>query len=637
MKATLKRSVILALSLLCPVLFCGTARASKAAPDVADGAPAVERGEVGRKTISEGVRNESNPSRYRNPYQEALTDDQPKLTTILVKNEAGDNGEPAGDSEPRAADAQAVIDACKAREADRALEAARKLISATPDRADLAELLVEAAGMLAKAKRCDPAADFYRLLIDRFPRSEHLEHAHTELAACLYQTRKLKECHEQVKENLKLYPKSQWVEYWEFLAAQTDYRLYEFTKAKAAYEAFLAKYPSSQYAAYVRADLDRIDPQWEIDRHGIVRYSGTLEQDVRFQTALAATPKHIEDGFGFLESKLGVDLRNHTNVLILFKDSGVKRTGGVKAVTRIIGINNKPNTLIEFYTEYTVINPEGFQRTVVHEMKHAGFAEMMGGQSYHSLPEWIREGLAVWGSEDVDRRVTLVLADTIVGGGDPMQILDGIEEAEQDNNDYLEGSLAFEWLESRKAGNVKAFCRRLVKGEPYREIWADLGGSGYKDAIALANEHCRRRVKAALGEAYESFVPLRKGAEAAIAKGGEASKSWLADGGEADFKKWLETHGAHPAAPLGRFWLGRALIEAGSHDPGRALLQQIIDQDAERCTLLDDALFFIGYSYNLQRDPKGHEAFAVLLRDFPYSTHAKQFVGKLPPAGPVTR
>lgn len=551
-------------------------------------------------------------------------------TAVLINNEAGDG-------EPRAADAQAVIDACKAGEAEAALEAARKLVAADPERADLAEVLVEAAGMLAQERQYDSAAGFYRLLIAQYPSSKYLEHAHTELAACYYQNRKLKECHEQVKENLKLYPKSQWVEYWEFLVAQIDYRLYEFAKAKEGYEAFLAKYPDSQYAGHARADLGRIDPQWEIDRHGIVRYTGKFEQDIRFKSSLEAAPKYIADAYGILEGLLGVDLRNHTNVLILFKDSGFNRAGGVTATTRIIGIDNKPNTMIEFFTEYVVSNPEGFRRTVVHEMKHAGFAELMGGQSYHDLPEWIREGLAVWGSETVDNRVTLVLSNSIISGGDPMRMLDGIEKAGPDNNDYLEGSLAFEWLESRKAGNVKAFCRRLVKGEPYREIWADLGGASYEKCMELADEHCRRRVKEALGEAFESFVPLRKAVEAAVAKGGEAVKAWLADGGEADLKGWLETNHEHAAAPFARFWLGRALIDAGRHDAGRALLQQIIDEDAERCTLLDDAQFFIGYSYNLQRDVKAREVFGVLLRDFPYSQHAKQFVGQLQPAGPVTR
>jgi TolA-binding protein len=592
----------------------------------------------GRKTLFERMRSELNPTRYRNLYQESLADYQTKLTTFLVKNEAGDSGESAGDSEPRAADAQAVIDACKAGEADRALEAARKLIAADPDRAGLAELLVEAAGMLAKAKQYDSAAGLYRLLIDHYPRSEYPEHAHTELAACYYQSRKLRECHEQVKENLKLYPKSQWVEYWEFLDAQIDYRLYEFTKAKVAYEAFLAKYPDSQYAPFARGDLGRIDPQWEIDRHGIIGYAGKLENDIRFQTALAAAPKYIEDGYGILERQLGVDLRNHTNVLILFKDSGVNRTGGVKATTRIIGINNKPNTMIEFFTEYVVTNPEGFRKTVVHEMKHAGFAEMMGGQSYHSLPEWIREGLAVWASEDVDSRVTLVLSNIVVGGRDPMRMLDGIEQAEQDNNDYLEGSLAFEWLESRNAGNVKAFCQRLVKGEPYRKIWADLAGTGYDEAMTQANAYCRKRVADALGPAYEVFVPLRNASETAANQGGDSSRAWLADGGETAMNEWLKNNPGHAAAPYARFCLGRVLTSAGRHDEGRALLQQIIDQDVERSTLADDAQFFIGLSFNAQQDKtKAREAFSVLVRDFPYSMHAKAFIGKLPPAGPVTR
>lgn len=544
---------------------------------------------------------------------------------------------PAKSEAPKDESSSALIEACKSGEYDQALELAQKLTLSHPDQGSVEEALHQAGHLIAQAKDYERAGVIYRLLIEKFPESKDLERAHTELAACLYQSRKLAECQKQVRSNLKLYPKSQWVEYWEFLVAQIDYRLYEFDKAKVGYEAFLQKYPDSQYAGNARADLGRIDPAWEIDRHGIVHYSGKFEQDIRFKASLEAAPKHIADGYGILEGLLGFDLRKHTNVLILFKDSGFNRSGGVTATTRIIGIDNKPNTMIEFFTEYVVRNPEGFRRTMVHEMKHAGFAEMMGGQSYHDLPEWIREGLAVWGSEDVDSRVTLVLSNSIISGGDPMRMLDGIERAGQDNNDYLEGSLAFEWLESRRVGNVKSFCRRLVKGEPYREIWADLGGASYEEGMELANEHCRRRVKEALGEAFESFVPLRKGVEAAVAKGGEAVKAWLADGGEAELKGWLEIHSEHAAAPFARFWLGRALTDAGRHDAGRALLQQIIDEDAERCTLLDDAQFFIGYSYNLQRDVKAREVFSVLLRDFPYSQHAKQFVGKLPPAGPVTQ
>lgn len=537
---------------------------------------------------------------------------------------------------PGGIDKQAIIQACKDGKSNKALELAGKLTSAHPDQADLADVLFQAGAMLAQAKQFDPAAGFYQLLIEKFPGSRHLEDAHTELAACYYQARKLAESQKQVLANMKLYPKSQWVEYWKFLDAQIHYRRYEFAEAKAGYEAFLKEYPDSQYSAHCHADLGRIDPPWEIDRHGIVSYSGKFEQDIRFRAALKVAPKHIENGYGILERLLGTDLRTHTNVILLFKDSGIHSKAGLQATTRIVGINNQPKTMVEFYTDSIVTNPEGFRKTIVHEMKHAGFIGLMG-QSYHDLPEWIREGLAVWGSDDIDTRVSLVLSNAIISGGDPLEILDGIEDPDHDETDYLEDGLAFEWLESRKAGNVKAFCTRLVKGEPYQKIWSDLAGTGDEESMALANDHCRRRVKEALGMAHESFVPLRKGAEAAVTKGGEAAKAWLADGGEADLNMWLETNAGHPAAPFGRFWLGRALIEAGWHDPGRALLQQIIDQDAERCTLLDDAQFFIGYSYNLQRDAKVREAFGVLIRDYPRSMHTKQFIGKLPPAAPVTR
>jgi hypothetical protein len=65
-------------------------------------------------------------SRYRNLYQETLADYQTKVTAFLVKNEAGDSGESATASEPRAADAQAILDACKAGEADPGARVGRK-------------------------------------------------------------------------------------------------------------------------------------------------------------------------------------------------------------------------------------------------------------------------------------------------------------------------------------------------------------------------------------------------------------------------------------------------------------------------------------------------------------------------------
>jgi tetratricopeptide (TPR) repeat protein len=540
-------------------------------------------------------------------------------------------------AKPTDKEIDAVLSACKEGDSDKALKLAGDMIATDPGRTGLADMLMEAGKTLVRAKQYGPATGFLRLLIERYPDSRHLENARTEMAACLYQLRKLKECQDQVRENLKLYPASRWVEYWEFLVAQTDYRLYQFAEAKTGYEAFLRKHPESQYASFARADLGRIDPKWEIDRHGMVRYSGKFEQDIRLQAALAASPRHIEDGYGTLQRLLGIDLRTHADLILMFKDSAPNTKGGLEAVTRIIGINNQPKTLIEFHTDSIVVNPGGYRSTIVHEMKHAGFINLMG-KSYHDLPEWIREGLAVYGSDDVASRLRLVLSNAIIGGGDPLGVLDGIEDPDHDDRDYLEDGLAFEWLESVKPGNVKEFCRRLVKGDDYRKLWSELGGGGYEDCMAKANAHCRRRVTGALGAAYPTFVALRKQAETAISQGADATRAFLTDGGERGLSDWLEANRDHAATPFARILLGRALITAGRHEAGRALLQKILDEDAEDCTLLDDAQFFIGFSYNEEGDaPKAHQAFGVLLRDHPRSPHGKQFIGQLAPASPVTR
>jgi hypothetical protein len=77
---------------------------------------------------------------------------------------------------------------------------------------------------------------------------------------------------------------------------------------------------------------------------------------------------------------------------------------------------------------------------------------------------------------------------------------------------------------------------------------------------------------------------------------------------------------------------GNSGESAVASEPRAADAQAVIDPAAGFYRLLIDH-----YSYNLQSDAKSLEAFGVLLRDYPYSVHAKQFIGKLPPAGPVTR
>ena len=84
--------------------------------------------------------------------------------------------------------------------------------------------------------------------------------------------------------------------------------------------------------------------------------------------------------------------------------------------------------------------------------------------------------------------------------------------------------------------------------------------------------------------------------------------------------------------------LARALIIATNHDAGRGRLRELLAKDVSRSTLDDEAQFWIGVSYNYQRDHENaKKGFGVYLRDYPNSRNAGQIKGKFPPACPVKR
>ena len=89
---------------------------------------------------------------------------------------------------------------------------------------------------------------------------------------------------------------------------------------------------------------------------------------------------------------------------------------------------------------------------------------------------------------------------------------------------------------------------------------------------------------------------------------------------------------------MARLSLARSFIIAGQHAPGRELLKKILAEDGCRSTLTDDAQFWTGVSYNHQRDhANARKAFGAFLRDYPNSPYARQLIGKMAVAGPVTR
>src|SRR5690606_35535825 len=117
-----------------------------------------------------------------------------------------------------------------------------------------------------------------------------------------------------------------------------------------------------------------------------------------------------------------------------------------RAITETIAVDDKPYTRIIVYTEHVGDGAEDHPSRIVHELKHAAFRDVMG-QAYLDLPKWVREGLAVYGAEQLEDRLAAIVGGETFSGRDPRKLLDGIDDADHDTNDYLEDAAAFLWLE----------------------------------------------------------------------------------------------------------------------------------------------------------------------------------------------
>ena len=521
----------------------------------------------------------------------------------------------------------------RAKQYAKVLELGEAFLADHPDHPRTASALNLAAKGGMGSSNFKRAAGLFRRIIEDHPDFNAIDDARSGLAQCLSGMRALEECIKQCRKNLTAAPKSPGADYWRFLIAQSQFRMRSFKEAEEGLKAFLAQYPGSRYAGYADRYLKRINPSWTVDDSGIGTYSGKYTDDYRFKAAAAALRDHIKAGREKIRQRLGVDIDFKKDVSFIFLDAGPNKRRGFMAETFIISRNYKPVTVVQLYAEHVVIDPAGYRRTVIHEMKHAGFRILMG-QSYDNLPVWIREGLAQWTAEQLKSRIGSKLNNETFAGKDPFGRMNGVANPVHGVGDYLEDVLAFEWLEKQKKGNVIAFSKGLAKGQPWRKLLSAASGLDADETLRRMDRYCRDRAAGELGPAGREAVKLRDTFYARASRGSAALKAWLLEG---HFAKWLDEHNGHVLTPVVSFYRARGLILAGKIAQGRKHLRSIIEAK-DGGSLRDDALFWEGYAFQQEKRPAdAARIFGVLLRDYSWSNSASKVRGKFKPAGPETK
>lgn len=538
-------------------------------------------------------------------------------------------------SDDPGADFKALEKAASEKRWPDAVKLAEDFVAQHPDDANAPRAYLLGGSAANSAKEYARAAELFGAFVKRFPEDPDTPAARHSHVLARSSARQLEACMAAVDDNLKAAPKDARVEHWVFLRAECQFRLWRFDEARKALEAFIKTYPKSSFVRRAQSYLGDIDPPWTLDKNNVVEgYDGKYKGDARLLAAMAKLPEYTKEAFEVLRKSLGVDISGKCDVVYRFVDKGAARDGE-RATTSTIGRNNKPFTVMTFYTEFIVLDLEDFHSRVIHELKHAGFRGLMG-QKYLDLPKWIREGLAVYGAGQLPDRLPQILSNFAFGGKDPRKVLDGINDRDADHttDDYLEDALFFEWLATQGNGTHK-FCQRLVEGNDYKAILAELCKQPFEKVIEAATRYVGQQVEKALGAPYDDYYRLRGDEAKAEREGSEALKKWLNEEGLKAYGAWLEKNAKHLCTPLVRYRIGKGLNTVGKFEEARKMLAAIRDECDRVSTICDDAAYQYALSFELAKDEEGAKReFGIFLRDYSWCAYAADAAKKYKAAGP---
>jgi len=285
-------------------------------------------------------------------------------------------------------------------------------------------------------------------------------------------------------------------------------------------------------------------------------YDGKYADDPRLAAVRAELPARLAAARAEVADLLGVEV---PAVEVRLVDAGRDRTG-VFADSR--------DGVITLRTEYLVLGAFEVDRTLVHETFHC-LQRARLGKRYDRVPEWAREGAALYVAGQGPARARALAA---AAGGDPFdddplaRLVNGLG-GPHGLFDYYEDAAAFEAVEAR-AGRPKALAlvRRLLETESVDAAVRDTLGEEMAAFEAAAAAHARAVLRPLVEEGRAEFL--------------EARRRMAPD--------FPEGRGVY-AAPA-RYWRAEALAGAGRDEEALREVQLFLARHRTETVLLGEAV-----------------------------------------------
>jgi outer membrane protein assembly factor BamD (BamD/ComL family) len=351
----------------------------------------------------------------------------------------------------------------------------------------------------------------------------------------------------------------------ELLRARALFKARRREPAKAAFDAFLAAHPGSPRARDAREWRARIDPQDAKVVHGsvVLDYEGKYAKDPRFTARAEEVARLVPLTLRGLAGSLRLPSVPKPRLRVRFRDLE-DRQGRAHVETREELHGDVVVQSVVFHTEPLVLDLVDVPRTLAHELVHVLHRDRLQ-EDYYGVPEWVREGMALYAAEQGPDRVREILATEVTHAGDLVaRLVDGLStDADHDFTDYAEDVLAFEWVAKAKGAPA---ARALVVDLLSTPDWK----GAFERASGMPFPRFEEAARAAARERIEAEVPALDEYRAARA---------LLDRGETEAAKRslerIRAARAHPARAAAIRDLATIHLRAGRLDEAQGALDAL--------------------------------------------------------------
>lgn len=298
-------------------------------------------------------------------------------------------------------------------------------------------------------------------------------------------------------------------------------------------------------------------------------YEGKYEDDPRLKRIREELPAKRDAAVRRIEKTLGVEM---PAVDVRLEDAGRDRSGAFAEAR-----TERGRQVLALKTEYLVLGAHDVEKTLVHELFHCLHRARLGPKAYARLPEWVREGAAVYVAGQGEERARILAAFV---GRDPrlddplVRLVDGLA-GQHGFLDYYEDVAAFEAAEERHGRDgVRRLLRKLLETADVAKAVREALGESMADFERAAAARARRVLEPLLAEGRASILAARRHLEADE---------------PAEALKALDPKGVY--VPAAAYYRAVALSnDARPADALRHLRTHFLDRHRAATTLLDRAL-----------------------------------------------